>query len=216
MGKHLTEKQLNESERIGLHYGGRGALIGLGLGALATMYAFKKSPSFRALSKPMQASMVVAGATSGFLFGSDRAVTGYENRELGYMDEEMYVNLKQARFEKIPKSGFDKTLVYLNDNRWTVIGCTWALSMVAALGYSFSNKYLNTQQKLVQARMYAQAATIGVLMASAGLSIYLGENEAEKQKNRNAPDAQLLAVLQMPDDKDDANVQESKKVAARY
>lgn len=90
------------------------------------------------------------------------------------------------------------------------LGCTWALSMVAALGYSFSNRYLSTQQKLVQARMYAQAATIGVLMASAGLSIYLGEDDEEKRKLRNAPDAQLLAVLQMPDDR----VDEKKKVLA--
>ncbi|KAI8330303.1 hypothetical protein BC941DRAFT_440759 [Chlamydoabsidia padenii] len=209
MTKHLNEQQANESERIGLAYGSRGALIGLGLGAVATVVAFKKSPNFRTLSKPLQASMMVAGATSGFLFGADRAVTGYENRELGYMDEDMYMDLQRARFEKVtPRSSFDKALIYLNDNRWSVIGCTWALSMVAALGLSFSNRYLSTQQKLVQARMYAQAATIGVLMASAGLSIYLGEDEEEKRKHRNAPDAQLLAVLQMPDDR----VDEKKKV----
>ncbi|SAM08692.1 hypothetical protein [Absidia glauca] len=211
MTKHLNEQQLGESERIGLTYGGRGALIGLGLGAVATVIAFKKSPNFRSLSKPLQASMMAAGATSGFLFGADRAVTAYENRELGYMDEEMYVDLQRARFDRpVPRSAMDKALVYLNDNRWTVIGCTWALSMVAALGYSFSNRYLSTQQKLVQARMYAQAATIGVLMASAGLSIYLGEDDEEKRKLRNAPDAQLLAVLQMPDDR----VDEKKKVLA--
>lgn len=63
------------------------------------------------------------GATSGFLFGADRAVTAYENRELGYMDEEMYVDLQRARFDRpVPHSAMDKALVYLNDNRWTVIG----------------------------------------------------------------------------------------------
>ncbi|SAL99236.1 hypothetical protein [Absidia glauca] len=206
--KTLSEKQLDESERLGLRYGAQGGLIGLGLGALATMFAFKKSPSFRALSKPMQCTMLVAGGGAGFLFGADRAVTGYENRELGYMDEEMFVDLQKARYGKTPITKVDKALTFLNDNRWTVIGCTWALSMVAALGYSFSNRYLSTQQKIVQARMYAQAATIGVLMASAGLSIYMGEDEEEARKHRNAPDAQLLAVLEMPDDR----VDEKKKV----
>lgn len=61
MTKHLNEQQLDESERIGLTYGGRGALIGLGLGAVATVIAFKKSPNFRSLSKPLQASMMAAG-----------------------------------------------------------------------------------------------------------------------------------------------------------
>ncbi|KAI8343010.1 hypothetical protein BC941DRAFT_410198 [Chlamydoabsidia padenii] len=205
--KTLNEQQLNESERLGLRYGSRGALIGFGLGAAATMIALKKSPNFRALTKPMQSTMVVAGTGAGFLFGADRAVTGYENRELGYMDEEMYMDLEKSRYGKVPITKVDKVLTFLNDNRWTVIGCTWALSMVAALGYSFSNKYLSTQQKIVQARMYAQAATIGVLMASAGLSIYMGEDE--DHKHRNAPDAQLLAVLELPDDR----VDENKKVA---
>lgn len=68
--------------------------------------------------------------------------------------------------------------------------------MVGALGYSFSNKYLTTQQKLVQARMYAQAVTIAVLMASAGISIYVGDDEKSRKEQ---PDAQLRAVLALPD-----------------
>lgn len=83
--------------------------------------------------------------------------------------------------------------------------------MVAALGYSFSNKYLSTQQKIVQARMYAQAATIGVLMASAGLSIYLGEDD--KKNEHHEIDPQLRAVLSLPyDEKNKNKVQEAKLV----
>lgn len=68
--------------------------------------------------------------------------------------------------------------------------------MVGALGYSFSNRYMTTQQKIVQARMYAQAVTIAVLMASAGLSIYMGDDE---KVHKEQPDAQLRAVLALPD-----------------
>jgi hypothetical protein len=82
------------------------------------------------------------------------------------------------------------------DNNETHIGISWAASMAGALGYSFSNKYLTTQQKVVQARMYAQAVTIAVLMASAGLSVYFGEDEKNKKEQ---PDAQLRAVLALPD-----------------
>jgi len=67
--------------------------------------------------------------------------------------------------------------------------------MAGALTYSFSNKYLTTQQKVVQARMYAQAVTIAVLMASAGLSVYAGE---EDKNQKDEPDAQLRAVLELP------------------
>lgn len=71
--------------------------------------------------------------------------------------------------------------------------------MVGALGYTFSNRYMTTQQKVVQARMYAQAATIAVLLASAGISIYSGEDYREKKKQQvDEPDEQLRAVLNMP------------------
>jgi hypothetical protein len=67
--------------------------------------------------------------------------------------------------------------------------------MVGALTYSFSNRFLTTQQKIVQARMYAQAVTIAVLMASAGLSVYAGD---EDKHQKDEPDAQLRAVLELP------------------
>jgi hypothetical protein len=73
---------------------------------------------------------------------------------------------------------------------------SWAASMVGALGYSFSNKYLTTQQKVVQARMYAQGITILVLMASAGISIYIGD---DKKSRKEEPDYQLRRVLEIPD-----------------
>lgn len=118
----------------------------------------------------------------------------------------------------------DRAISYLNEHRWSVIGkydnkmChlylnivfslnnrvlslilgfSWVASMVGALGYTFSSKYLTTQQKVVQARMYAQAATIAVLLASAGLSIYSGEDR-KKHSQCDEPDEQLRAVLNMP------------------
>lgn len=43
--------------------------------------------------------------------------------------------------------------------------------------------------------MYAQAVTIAVLMASAGLSVYAGD---EDKHEKDEPDAQLRAVLELP------------------
>ena len=43
--------------------------------------------------------------------------------------------------------------------------------MVVALGLTGRNPYLSTQQKLVQARVYAQGLTIAVLIATAAFEI---------------------------------------------
>ncbi|KAG0170237.1 hypothetical protein DFQ28_005045 [Apophysomyces sp. BC1034] len=197
--KYLTPEQEKECQKIGIIGGLKGAAIGLGIGAVATVMTFRRSPDFRALSRPVQSIMVASSGLAGFLFGNDQATIAYENDTLGYADEIMLENMQKnkGRYQG-PMSTTDSVLHYLNDNRWSVIGISWAVSMVGALGISFSNRYLTTQQKVVQARMYAQAVTIAVLMASAGLSVYMDD---EEKKHKDVPDAQLQAILELPDAK---------------
>ncbi|KAF7723635.1 hypothetical protein EC973_001777 [Apophysomyces ossiformis] len=197
--KYLTPEQEKECQKIGVIGGLKGAAIGLGIGAVATVLTYRRSPHFRALNRQMQAIMPAASGVAGYLFGSDQATIAYENETLGYADEIMLEEMQKnkGRFQG-PMSTTDQVLHYLNDNRWSVIGISWAVSMAGALGLSFSNRYLTTQQKIVQARMYAQAVTIAVLMASAGLSIYMDDDD---KKRKEAPDAQLQAILELPDAK---------------
>ena len=68
--------------------------------------------------------------------------------------------------------------------------------MIGSLGYTFSNRYLTTQQKLVQARMYSQAATIAVLLASAAINVYSGDEDRNEKEDE--PDEELRAVLKLP------------------
>lgn len=59
-GKNLTAEQEKTSERIMLESGLKGAAIGLGIGAIATVMTFRRSPEFRALSRPLQSLMTVS------------------------------------------------------------------------------------------------------------------------------------------------------------
>lgn len=217
--KTLTKEQEKELDHISFVAGVKGAAVGASIGAVATYMTYKRSSSFRQLSRAMQsiflasgravlfvittilsfANMTGTGGATGYLFAADRAASRYANYELGYADETMVTNLEHLRtFRKHPdETSTHRALRYLNDNRWPLIGGSWAVSMVGALGYTFSNKYLTTQQKLVQARMYAQAATLVVLLASASLSIYMGDDH-DKQSQVDEPDAQLRAVLNLP------------------
>lgn len=63
--------------------------------------------------------------------------------------------------------------------------------MIGALRYTFSTTTVcNKSPKKVQARMYAQEATVAVLLASAGLHIYTGGQQRREQLE-GEPDAQL-------------------------
>lgn len=53
------------------------------------------------------------------------------------------------------------------EHRYQIVGGSWVASMAIALGLVGRSPYLSTQQKLVQARVYAQGLTVAVLIATA-------------------------------------------------
>ncbi len=55
---------------------------------------------------------------------------------------------------------------WMSDNRYSLVFGSWVASMGIALGLVGRNPYLTGQQKLVQARVYAQGLTIAVVILS--------------------------------------------------
>ena len=55
---------------------------------------------------------------------------------------------------------------WISDNRYGVVFGSWVASMAGALGIVGRNPYLTGQQKLVQARVYAQGLTLAVVIIS--------------------------------------------------
>ncbi|MBM6386413.1 MAG: hypothetical protein JSY10_20870 [Paenibacillus sp.] len=62
------------------------------------------------------------GSAAGFLFAADKAVSKYEMDVLGYTDEDMLRELRSNRVPDEHLSTIDRSLRYLNDNRWSFIG----------------------------------------------------------------------------------------------
>jgi hypothetical protein len=57
-------------------------------------------------------------------------------------------------------------MTFAQDNRYSIVFGSWIASMGGALTLVGRNPYLTTQQKLVQARVYAQGLTMAVVIAS--------------------------------------------------
>lgn len=55
---------------------------------------------------------------------------------------------------------------WLQENRYGIVLGSWVVSITAAMGIVGKNPYLTGQQKLVQARVYAQGFTIAAVIAS--------------------------------------------------
>ena len=65
-------------------------------------------------------------------------------------------------------------------HRYPIIFAFWVLSMGGSFAMVNRNRYLSGSQKLVQARMYAQGATLAVLLAS----FYFEASDANKGTGR--------------------------------
>ena len=57
----LTEEQQNEVDQLSRVSGLKGAAIGVGIGAIAALMTYRRSPHFRALQMPMQAILPGSG-----------------------------------------------------------------------------------------------------------------------------------------------------------
>ena len=90
---------------------------------------------------------------------------------------------------------------WVSEQRYPIVFGSWAAAMVIAFALVSRNPYATAQQKLVQARVYAQGLTLGVLVASFALE----SNDMRTGKGR----WETVKVLD-PDDPEHKRVIEKK------
>ena len=105
-----------------------------------------------------------------------RAFEASRHPEEGYKDEAE----RQRQQIEASKSQFQRIKDWGKENRYPIVGASWVASMGIALALVGRNPYLSTQQKIVQARVYAQGLTLAVLVATAAFEI----GDKNKQEGR--------------------------------
>ena len=120
-----------------------------------------------------------------------------ENREeMRRRDEVMGLGLK------------DRVFRFLRQEKYKVVGISWVASMIGSFWLVGRNPYLSGQQKIVQARVYAQGLTLAVLVASAGLEISeqkRGKSILEAAKKNKEAAKQLVTGEDGEESKGDEN-----------
>ncbi|KAL8825766.1 MAG: hypothetical protein Q9191_004212 [Dirinaria sp. TL-2023a] len=150
--KILTKEEEQAHYNATLKGGIGGGVVGLALGAVGVYGATVRYPAFRQLTVPLRAFLLTSAST----FCDE-----------GYRDE-----TSRARAEaEARKTNYEKFMSWGKQNRYPIVGASWVVSMAVALGIVGRSPYLSTQQKLVQARVYAQGLTVAVLIATAAFEI---------------------------------------------
>jgi hypothetical protein len=182
-------------------YGGTiGGLLGTAAGAVGVLAASRRYPAFRGLSLPFRAFLITSGGTFAAIIQADRYSRQFE---LARHPEKSYTDKQQTLQDELEsqKPFSKRAMEWGNKNRYSIVFGSWVASITAAFGIVGRNPYLSGQQKLVQARVYAQGLTLAVVIASLALEA--------KDKNKGEGRWETVKVLD-PNDPTHKHVIEKK------
>lgn len=148
-----------------------GTLVGLAGGAAGVMLAARRFPTIRNLTMPMKAFLVTSSGTFVGIIAADHASREFD---VQHNAEKQWYESREERLRTEEMRGLsftDRALAFARREKYKIVGATWVASMIGSFVLVGRNPYLSGQQKIVQARVYAQGLTLGVLCASAAFEI---------------------------------------------
>lgn len=152
--------------------GSVGGLLGLAGGYAGVALASRRWQLIRNLTLPMKAFLVTSMGSFAAVIAADISSRDFDYR---VHQEKRLMNEREARLrhEQLAKmTTMERVMDYARREKYKIIGVTWLASMVGSFVLVGRNPYLSGQQKLVQARVYAQGLTLAVLCASAAFEIH--------------------------------------------
>ncbi|KAJ8517983.1 hypothetical protein ONZ45_g4907 [Pleurotus djamor] len=179
----LTEKQLEDHAAASM----RGSIEGLvGSGAVAvgaSYWAHRRFPSYRALPLSLKSLAVLiivvpCLAIQGERRGIEYDKSQWEGETVNLLDEKE--QQEEARWNSLDTSS--KIGDWAARHQYSLILGGWASSLGIAAAIISRDKYQTVPQKVVQARMWAQGLTIGIVIAAGAL---MHSRRAEAAQHHN-------------------------------
>jgi len=163
--KILTKEEEQAHYNATLKGGFLGGFLGVAGGTAAVYGASVRFPAFKALTLPFRVFLVASTGTFAAIVSADSYSRAFEDQR---MPERQYVDKSTTLQEQLDaqKGTKQKTMEWMSRNRYGIVFGSWVASMGAALAIVGRNRYLTGQQKLVQARVYAQGFTLAAVIAS--------------------------------------------------
>jgi hypothetical protein len=169
--KLLTKEQEAEHYRQTLIGGSVWGFGGLAVGLVGVAAAQRRYHFIRHLTPALKAFLVTSSGTFSGIIGADRYSREYEALQNPKEVESRHRQSEKAMHDKAGKTFTERAMEFGKKERYKIVGGSWVASIAAAWMLVNRNKFLTGAQKIVQARVYAQFLTVGVLMATAAFEI---------------------------------------------
>jgi len=170
--KILTKEEADEHYGVVLNAGLKGFAYSSLVAFPLSYYLHRSWPYYRSLPLSLKALGIVTITIPVSVIKAEVDGNAWERsrwHDAGAMEMDELQKREQERVAKM--SDKEQWLHWASQRRYSIVGASWALSMAIAFGVVMRNRYQTLPQKIVQARMWAQGLTVGVLLASAGLSV---------------------------------------------
>ncbi|KAJ5166872.1 uncharacterized protein N7482_005653 [Penicillium canariense] len=192
--KLLTKEEEDAHYRSVVKGGTVGSLAGLAAGAAGVLLASRRYHTIRNLTLPMKAFLMTSSGTFVGIIAADHASRDFEKQ---HNAEKLWYENREERLRAEETRGLsftDRALAFARREKYKIVSATWVASMIGSFVLVGRNPYLSGQQKIVQARVYAQGLTLAVLCASAAFEI------SDQRRGRGMLDSTKMGKKQQLED----------------
>ncbi|ODQ82629.1 hypothetical protein BABINDRAFT_31244 [Babjeviella inositovora NRRL Y-12698] len=188
----------------------KGTFVGLAFSTAIFTVGARRWPAIRKLNTSVKAAMWVMPAAALYALGGELASTAFDQKM--YQSEQMHEEMLHSHQHWASLTTKEKVITSLSENRYSVLGASWVGSMWGSWVLVNRDPIMTKAQKIVQARMYAQALTIVLLIGTVYLSTY--EKDHGMGPKRNSSRVQWERVLAQAEAKAEAKVEAEAAAAA--
>ncbi|PPR02652.1 hypothetical protein CVT24_002135 [Panaeolus cyanescens] len=167
----LTDAQLQEHAAASRRGAIEGTLAGGAVALAGSMWAHRSLPAYRRLPPSLKALGAIIIVAPTLAIQAERRGLEYD-RSQWEGDSVKVMNEKELQQEKRWDSltGTEKIADFALRHQYSMIMGGWAASLGVAAAIISRQKYQTYAQKIVQARMWAQGLTIGLLIVAGALT----------------------------------------------
>ncbi|KAI0677103.1 hypothetical protein C8Q78DRAFT_987566 [Trametes maxima] len=205
--KFATEEELAGHHAATVRGAIEGVIGGLALSLPASFYLQRNWTYYRRLPPHLKALGVIMIVGPCYAIQAERRGVEFDKSTwtgAGKAELDREERVAESRWQALDTKA--KLKEWAIQNQYKVILGSWAASMALAGAIVMRNRYQSTPQKVVQARMWAQGLTIGVLIAAGVLT----QTQRQQQHDNRTVDHSWAHILEEQEKEEQEKQQQLK------
>ncbi|EKM59779.1 uncharacterized protein PHACADRAFT_181748 [Phanerochaete carnosa HHB-10118-sp] len=178
--KLISREEQDAQQHATLVGGIKGFLSGAAIALPASLLLQQRWAYYRHLPLSLKAFGVIIVVVPSFVISAEHAGQRFERKhwhDLGKQELDAAAARESRRWESL--SAGERMRDFANRHQYGLILGGWALSMGISFGLVARNRYQTLPQKIVQARLWAQGLTLGVLIV-AGIATHANRTKEDE------------------------------------